>query len=161
MNDTPTLRLSTPEPLAMIRVVVAPSEMPRIVAPALQELVTVLAAQQVRPRGAWLTYHFRRPTDTFDVAICMPVAQPVAPMGRVQPGELPAVPVACTTHYGPYDELRAAWKALSDWIVAQGHTAAADRWERYVTGPDSLLAPSLWRTELSQPLRDAHTPRTG
>ncbi|MCU0635812.1 MAG: GyrI-like domain-containing protein, partial [Gemmatimonadaceae bacterium] len=141
MIDTPALVVTTRQPLAMIRLTVAPAELRHVIGPALGELTDVLATQQLRPTGPWLTYHFRRPTATFDCAVCMPVATPIEGRGRVTPGELPAVRVARTVHHGGYEGLRDAWGALAAWITREGHTAAEDLWESYVTGPDSHLPP--------------------
>lgn len=81
-----------------------------------------------------------------------PVDAPVAPAGRMTPGELPAATVARTIYTGPYESLGAGWHEFMDWIEAAGHTAGPHLWERYLTGPESPEPPELWRTELNRPL---------
>lgn len=141
------------QPVAMIRCTVAASELPRLIGPALEELFGAIATQRRRPTGPWLSWHLRRPSATFDMAICVPVDAEVEPTGRVQPGELPAARVARTTYYGPYEGLAAAWGACTAAIAAAGHTPADDLWEQYLAGPDSGLPAAQWRTRLVRPLR--------
>ena len=82
----------------------------------------------------------------------MPVTAPVSAAGRVKPGQLPAATVAQTVYHGPYEGLGPAWAEFDAWVVNEGHTPAPDLWECYVTGPESNLDPSTWRTELNRPL---------
>ena len=88
----------------------------------------------------------------FDFEVGVPVAQTVSPAGRVQPGQLPSTKVARTVYHGPYEGLGAGWGEFHAWIVANGHTLAADLWEYYVAGPESSPNPDQWRTELNQPV---------
>jgi effector-binding domain-containing protein len=89
---------------------------------------------------------------TFDFEIGVPVPSPVAAVGRVTAGRLPAATVARTVYHGPYEGLGAAWGEFEAWIVAAGHTPAPDLWECYVTGPESSADPADWRTEFNRPL---------
>jgi effector-binding domain-containing protein len=73
-------------------------------------------------------------------------------VGRVQPGQLPAVRVARTVYHGGYEGLGGGWGELMAWIAANGHTAATDLWEVYLTDPSSSPDPASWRTELNRPL---------
>ena len=82
----------------------------------------------------------------------MPVPTPVAPAGRVQPGEWPAMKVARTVYHGPYEGMGDAWGEFDAWIAANGHRAAPDLWECYVAGPQSSPDPKSWRTQLNRPL---------
>ena len=102
--------------------------------------------------GAWLIRQFRAPTDTLDLAICVPVAAPVAPIGRVEPGVLPATTLARTVMHGNYAGLAAAWGELRDWIASQGHATGPEFWECYSVGPQTHSDPADWRTELNWPL---------
>ncbi len=107
---------------------------------------------QSEARGPIYSHHFRMSPDIFDFEIGVPVAGPIATVGRVHAGELPAATVARTVHRGPYEGLGAAWGELDAWIAANGHTPAPNLWEFYVTGPESSADPADWRTELNRPL---------
>ena len=152
MIETPRIVHGDARTVALIRLTVATSEIRQVMGPGIREVYATLAAQGIPPAGPWLTHHARRPTDVFDFAICVPVTTPVAPAGRVQPGELPAATVARTIYTGPYEGLAAAWGELMAWIERQGHTSREDLWEIYAVGPESEPDASKFRTELHCPL---------
>jgi uncharacterized protein YdhG (YjbR/CyaY superfamily)/effector-binding domain-containing protein len=137
---------------AFIHVTVPRAEIGRALDAGLRELSDALRSQGIPPTGPWFTHHLRRPSDTFDLEIGLPVGAPVAPAGRVQPGEARATRVARTVYRGPYEGLGAAWGELLAWIEAGGHAQAEDLWERPLSGPESGADPGTWRTQLDRPL---------
>jgi len=152
MIDAPQVTESVDQLTAFIPLVVPRTEIQAVMGPAIREVYDALAAQRIAPAGPWFTHHRRRPTDTFDFDVCIPVASTVAAAGRVKPGRRPATKVARTVFHGPYDGLAAAWGEFCAWIEANGHTPRADLWECYLLGPESSGDPAAWRTELNQPL---------
>ena len=152
MIDTPQITETAARQTAIIHVTVPRTEIQKVMGPGIQELMSTVAAQGVGLAGPWFTHHLRRPTDTFDLEISVPVTAPVAPAGRVEPSEWPAMKVVRTVYRGPYEGLGAAWGEFDAWIKANGHKPAADLWEIYVTGPESGSDPAEWRTELNWPL---------
>ena len=154
MIDPPEITQTTAQHTAIIHVVVARDEIQNVMGPGISELMAAIAAQGIAPTGAWFTHHVRRPTDTFDFEISVPVAKPIAAAGRVKPGSWPAMKVARTIYHGPYEGLGEAWGEFMDWMDAAGHQRAPDLYERYVAGPESGPDSATWRTELNQPLSD-------
>jgi effector-binding domain-containing protein len=153
MLDTPHITQSPSQLIASIHLSAVPwAKMREVMGPGLAELREAVGAQGLRVIGPWFNHHLRRPTDTFDFEICLPVAMPVSAVGRVRPGEIRAATVARTVHHGPFDGLGSAWGELQAWILAQGHAAGADFWECYLVGPETSADPAAWRTELNQPL---------
>jgi effector-binding domain-containing protein len=152
MIDAPEIAQTSVQRTATIHLTIPRAEMMRVFGPSVAELMTGLAAQGIAPAGPVFAHHLRRPTDTFDFEVGVPVSMPVAAAGRVRPGEWPAMKVARTVYTGPYQGLPGAWGEFMDWINANGHAPTPDLWECYVTGPQSSLDPSTWRTELNQPL---------
>jgi len=153
MLETPHLIDTTRLLTAKLPLVVPTVEIGQRMGPGIQEVMAAIAAQGQAPAGPWFTHHFRRPTDTFDFEICVPVASPIRPLGKVQPGEWPAMKVARTIYQGPYEGLGEAWGEFLDWIETNGHQTTDDLWERYLVGPETGPDGSLYRTELSRPLR--------
>lgn len=105
-------------------------------------------------------YHQFGP-DVVDVEIGFPVAGTPADLpaladvaeGEVGSSELPGGPVARATHLGPYDDLKATYGALHDWIHAQpGVDDGPGPWESYVDDPSSVDDPSTLRTDIVWPL---------
>ncbi len=152
MLDTPQITQTATQLTAIIHMIVPREEIRKVMGPGIQELLATIAAQGIAPAGPWFTHHLRRPTDTFDFEISIPVAAPVAAAGRVRPGQWPAMKVARTVYHGPYEGLAEAWGELIAWIETNGHTPAPDLWECYLAGPESSPDPADWRTELNRPL---------
>jgi effector-binding domain-containing protein len=152
MIDTPEITQTSVQLTAMIHLTIPRPEMMRLFGPSVAELMAGLAVQGITPAGPVFAHHLRRPTDTFDFEVGVPVSVPVVGAGRVVPSQKPAMKVARTVYTGPYDGLPAAWGEFMDWIKANGHAPTPDLWECYVTGPHSSPDPSTWRTELNQPL---------
>lgn len=154
MSETPTVTQSPAQRTAVIRVTVPRDRIAEVMDPGVHELFRTVQAQGVAVTGPWFTYHYRRPTDSFDLDIGVPVASPVRPEGRVRPGELRRARVARMVHEGPYAGLSAAWERLGRWIADQGYVPADDLWEFYEVGPESGPDASRYRTVLVRPLLD-------
>jgi effector-binding domain-containing protein len=152
MLDAPQITQSGAQQTAVIRLTIPREEIRKVMGPAIGEVMAAVAAQGLRPAGPVFSHHFRMDPDVFDFEVGVPVARPVAPNGRVQPGTLPATTVARTVYHGPYEGLGTAWGEFDDWIAANGRTPAPNLWECYVAGPESGPDPASWRTELNRPL---------
>lgn len=111
-----------------------------------------IAAQGVAQAGPWLTHHLAFTPGRFDFELSVPVEKPIAAVGRVQPGLLPAGKVARTVYQGDYSGLPHAWPELDVWVRANGHTPREELWEVYTRGPESSPDASTWRTELNRTL---------
>lgn len=152
MIDTPQIITTAVQQAAVIHLVIPRSEIRHVMGPGLKELYSTLAAQGIKPAGPWFSHHRTMQPETFDFEICVPVSSPVTASGRVAPGELRAATVARTVYHGGYEGLSDGWAKLMAWIGENGHSAAPDLWEVYVTGPESSPDPATWRTELNRPL---------
>jgi len=108
MIDTPRIIQTTTQLTAMIHLVIPRLEIQKVMEPCLQEIKTALAKQGIAATGPWFTHHLRRPAETFDFEISVPVARPVVATGRVVPGGWPAMRLLRTVHRGGYDQLVAA-----------------------------------------------------
>jgi effector-binding domain-containing protein len=152
MLDTPQITQTADQQTAVIHVTVPREDIQKVMGPGIQELMSTVAAQGIGPAGPWFTHHLRKPSDTFDFEISVPVTAPVTPTGRVKPSQWPAMTVARAVYSGPYEGLGSAWGEFEAWIKANGHKPATELWEVYVAGPESGSDPANWRTELNRPL---------
>ena len=117
--------------------------------PAKQEILKTLADQGMRPSGPMFSYHYRRPSDTFDFELGFEVAKTIMPSGRVMNSKLPAVNVARAVYEGPYEALAQAWGELQKWVREQKLAETGRFWERYLTNPAEVTDPKKYRTELN------------
>lgn len=152
MIDPPRIAQVAAQRTAVIRMTIPRDQIQQAMGPAFGELMAALAAQGIATIGPWFSHHFRVDPKTFDFELGAPVGAPVAPVGRVVPGELPASKVAQTVYHGGYEGLGAGWGEFEKWITAEGLATAPGFWERYLAGPESSPDPAGWRTELVRPL---------
>jgi effector-binding domain-containing protein len=99
-------------------------------------------------------YHLDDPGAVrFEVEAGFPVGGPVEKDGEVVAATLPGGSIASTVHVGPYEDLPAAYDAVTTWITERGGQPAADMWEVYETDPDEHPDPATWRTRVFVPFR--------
>ena len=152
MIDTPRITAIPAQLVAKIHLTIPRSEIRSMMGPGISEAMAAVSGQGIGPTGPWFTHHLKLQPATFDFEICVPVSAPVAAVGRVVPGEIPAITAAHTVYKGPYEGLATAWREFHEWIGAQGHVTRQDLLEYYLAGPDSSPDAARWRTELIQPL---------
>ena len=88
------------------------------------------------------------------VEAAMPLSAAAAGDGEMEPGTLPAGPVAMGLHAGPYEELPETYAAIEKWMAGNGARAGGAPWESYVTDPGQFPDPADWRTEVYWPLAE-------
>ena len=127
-------------------------DIPGFLSGAFGELFGRLGLLGVQPAGhPFVIYHAFGPID-IDAEVCVPIDEGVSATGRIGSRELPAVTVARTLHVGPYDDLGAAYRALTEWINRNGLEAAGPVRERYLNGPGYGATPTQNRTEVEIPV---------
>lgn len=150
--DTPIVVETAAVSAAVIRLTVPRADLPKVMGPAIADLVAALRAQGIPPSGPLFAHHVRRDDAVFDLEVGFPVGGAVTAVGRVVPGGLPAATVVRATHRGGYEGLAGAWGTLRRWMETHHHVPAADFWEIYAVGPATAPDPADWRTVLAQPL---------
>ena len=152
MITTPQIIQTTVQIAAVIRLTVPRSEIQTVMGPGIGEVMEAVKAQGIGPVGPWFAHHLTLNPATFDLEISVPVSARVMPVGRVMPGEWPALKMVRTVMHGSYEGLGNAWVEFTHWINANGYVTGADLYECYTVGPESSQDPANWRTELSKTL---------
>jgi quercetin dioxygenase-like cupin family protein len=150
--DSPKL-VDTPRRLvAAVRLTIPKDQIQNEMGPAIAEAMSVVAEQGLAVVGPWFCAHDRMDPNEWDFDVCVEVASPVAPQGRVKPGVLESTRVVQTNYRGPYEGLGDGWGAFESWIAANGFAGAPNLFERYCVGPESGGESSTFVTELNRPL---------
>lgn len=150
--EAPVIMETTVRLAAAIHLTIPRSEIRSVMGPGLSEIMAAVRAQGIGPTGPWFTHHLKMDPATFDFEICVPVAAPVRPVGRVVSREIPALRVARTIYRGSYEQLAKGWQDFGAWMAANGHVPGPDLYECYAVGPESTADAAAWRTELSRPV---------
>ena len=119
---------------------------------ALTTAFAEVGKQGVAPAGPPLALYHGMPTDTVDVTVGFPVAEPVTSTADVVVVTLPGGPAIQTIHTGSYDGLADTYGELMAWVAEQKLELGEDMWEDYLTDPDSSPDPSTWQTRIVWPL---------
>lgn len=157
-----TVDASRAVPTAVVKAFdIAMDDLPGLFDTAFPTLFPALAAAGVTPAGAAFALYPRFSEDWShcDIEVGVPLAAPLpgpveAPLADgsavvVEPSELPPGKVASSLYAGGYDGLGEAWKALTDALIAAGHTPAMPCWEVYLTEPTPDGDPADMRTGLN------------
>jgi effector-binding domain-containing protein len=151
--DQPKIVQTKAQHTAVIRLTIPRAEMQHAMGPAMAEVMTAIAEQDIEATGPVFAHHLRVDADVFDFEVGVPVAAPIAQAGRVIPSQLPAETVAQTVYHGAYEGLPSAWGEFMEWITAEGHEPKPNLWECYVVTSDTSPDSTTWRTELNRPIR--------
>lgn len=152
MLDAPQIVQTRPQAAAVICLTIPRDQIRQVMGPAIQEVIAAASAQGIGPAGPLFSHRLRNDPAVFEFQVGVPVSAPVQPVGRVQPGELPAAKVLRAVYRGPYEGLAQAWGEFAAWNEAQGYGRVASFWERYLIGSESGLEPAKWETELNRVL---------
>ena len=148
------LRDMAAQPIAAVTQLARPNEIGKTLIAGLDKVYAALRAQGVKPLGHNVgVYH---DSGGGQVSVCSAVQTPgpIEMAGDVAPATTPAGRAATTTHWGPYEELGAAHRAIAGWIAARGLTSRVN-WEVY---GDWAEDPAQRRTDVFHLIEEAARP---
>ncbi len=155
MSHEIVIRQVQAQPVVSIRQHTSLARLGELFGRAMGEMFDYVARVGARPVGPpFSIYHdpeFKE--EDLDVEIGIPTEKHLAGNGRIVGSELPAGPLACTLHAGPYQEIGPAYQALFAWIRDHGHETSGPPREVYLVGPGQAPSPAEYRTEIGWPLR--------
>jgi effector-binding domain-containing protein len=160
MSHEPQIQERAAQPYAAISMTVTMGSISGAVDEAFPELFGWLARSSIAPGGPPLIRYLVIDMDAeLQIELAVPVSEPVAASGRIQPGTLPGGRYAALRHAGPYDGLIASNAALQRWADSHGltfdtwETAAGTAWrsraEHYLTDPSKEPDPAKWEVDVA------------
>jgi len=140
------------QPALVIRTRTPVQSLPQVVGQAYGAIMQYAGQMGLQPTGApFVAYHNMDMAD-LDMEIGFPFAQKPAGKGNIVAGEIPGGKAAACLHVGPYDQLGAAYEALSRWIQANGYEPVGVAYEFYLNDPQ-VTPPAELQTRLMFPLK--------
>lgn len=140
------------QPIVSIRGRFRPVELPGFIGSAFDTLFGRLGRTGIEPAGPPFVIYHHFGAEDIDAEVCVPVGAVQPQTGGMVSRVVPATTVARTLHVGSYDELEAAYAAVSAWVERHARTLAGPMQERYLNGPGDDTTPSEYRTEIEQPI---------
>jgi effector-binding domain-containing protein len=115
-------------PLAVVRRRGSLAQLPQIVPEACGVVWKLVKAQGIAGAGRHVAVYL---DEQINLEVGVELANPAAVSGELVSSSTPAGMVAMTTHFGPYQLLGNAHRAIRDWCAAGGHAMAGPNWEFY------------------------------
>ena len=119
---------------------------------ALPQIFGYLGGAGIQPAGPPLGVYYSVTEDGFEMAVAVPVSEPIPEGGPLSAGKLPGGRAVTSTYEGHYEGLSAAWTEFNQAVDDAGHERRSPSWEDYVIGPPDEEDPSRWKTVLVQPI---------
>ncbi|MDR1796902.1 MAG: MerR family transcriptional regulator [Clostridiales Family XIII bacterium] len=105
------------------------------------------------PEYCFIVYHDGEYREKdIDIEICQAVTSRGKDADGVVFKEMPAASVASVYHKGPYEQLGAAYAALTAWVGANGYKPAGEPRESYIDGIWNKDSAEEWLTEIQFPV---------
>jgi len=144
-----------PQTILGVREVVKMSELTEFFSRAFAASAKELAAQGNHPVGPPVAIYSGMPSDTIAVTAGFPAVRPATPAEKgsgLVLAELQGGPVVTAIHIGSYDQLGESYGKIATWMAEHQLKPAAEMWEEYLVGPDSVTDPTLWQTRIVFPI---------
>jgi effector-binding domain-containing protein len=129
-------------PLAVVRRRASSQELKDVVPQACGTVWSVMQALKVQGLGRHVAIYW---DCEINLEVGVEVATPFTGHDVVIGSTTPAGTVATTAHFGPYNRLLEAHKAICQWCANNGHTFAGPNWEVYGHWTDD---PAQLRTDV-------------
>jgi effector-binding domain-containing protein len=149
--DCETIELEA-QPTLSIRTRTSIGDMPQTLDEGYGTIAGYLNDLGEKPAGSPYVAYFNMDMENLDIELGIPVGKELQGQGRITVCQMPGGTAATCVHTGPYDGLKEAYRALSQWIQEQGHQMAGVAYEVYVDDPRDT-PPEQLRTRILFPLK--------
>ncbi len=139
------------QPALSIRSRISVQDLPREIGRALKAITTHLTNLGEKPAGASFVAYYNMDMQDLDVEIGFPISKQLMGKGEIQSSELPGKVATCL-FVGPYNEIRPAYDALTEWTEQQGYEPTGIAYEIYFDDP-SQTPPEELKTQIMFPLK--------
>jgi len=123
------------QPTLVVRRRAAVERLPEVLGPAWGAVMACAARSGAEPVGAPFAAFHNTDMQDLDVEIGFAFERTLAGEGEVEPGEIPAGSAVQCVHVGSFDQLGAAYAALSLWTAEHGLEHAGPAFEHYLDDP--------------------------
>ena len=115
-------------PLAVVRRRASSKELSRVVPDACGAVWSVVRALKIPGAGRHVALYL---DDAINLEVGVELETPFAGHGEVVGSATPTGAVATAVHFGPYDRLHEAHRAIREWCANHGRERAGPSWEIY------------------------------
>jgi effector-binding domain-containing protein len=131
------------QPVLSIRTRVPVKNLPEALGQAYMAIGQYLESLGKAPAGDPFVAYYNMDMEDLDTEIGFPVSGIDQGKGEIKYREIPAGKFATCLHVGPYNELGAAYEALTGWVNEEGYEVSGTVYEFYLNDPVSSLPEDL------------------
>lgn len=139
------------QPVLSVRTRTPVGNLPQVLGQAYGQIMQYLGELGEMPCGAPYTAYYNMDMQDLDLEIGFPVSKHIPGKEPVQAGVMPAGKYAACLHKGPYDQVGAAYEALTKFIQENGLQPTGVAYEFYLNDPTEV-APDELKTQVVFPL---------
>src|SRR5262245_16584910 len=115
-------------PLAVVRRRARQQDLPKVVPEACGLVWNAIRSLKLAGAGRHIAIYW---DCEINLEVGVELDAPFTGHGEVIPSATPAGAAVTTTHFGPYNRLHEAHRAIRDWCTARGVSPAGPNWEIY------------------------------
>ncbi|MDZ7632863.1 MAG: GyrI-like domain-containing protein [Gemmatimonadaceae bacterium] len=141
----------TSQPAVALRTMTTFHKLPKTIGDGFASLRRYLRDQNVTPTGPMYVKYTGQPAHDFTIEVGVPVTAQTPAAEGFEAVMIPSGRAASCVHRGYYTDLPHAYKALEQWLSAEGHAVTGDAYELYLNDGEHT-PPAAWLTRIAMPL---------
>lgn len=145
-------RTIKPQPTVFVRYTTAREGLAKHIGEGLGHAFTYANTAGLTPTARPFVRYLAMNGGEMTIEVGTPVSTAATGSDNVLAGELPGGHVVVALHGGHYDQLRATFDEVEQWMREQDITVVGGPWESYITDPGAHPDPAEWRTEIYWPV---------
>ena len=131
------------QPVLSVRTTTSVHELPLALGKAYGAIAQYLGELGEQPAGPPFAAYYSMDMQALDVEAGFPVARALPGNVEILAGEIPGGTLATVLHTGPYNQCRAAYEALAQYVKDNGREASGVAYEMYLNDPQQVLPQEL------------------
>lgn len=118
-------------------------DLPKAIGESYHKIYAYMQTIGEMPAGAPFVGYFNMDMDNLDVEIGYPVSKELQGKGEIKASQIPAGKYATMIYTGPYHEMKAAYRELSNWMEAHQIKPNNRAYESYLNDPAEVAESDL------------------
>ena len=126
------------QPVLSVRTTTSVHELPQVLGKTYGAIAQYLGELGEQPAGPPFAAYYNMDMQALDMEAGFPVSRALPGKVEIRAGEIPGGTLATVLHTGPYDQCRAAYEALTQYIKDNGREATGVAYEMYLNDPQQV-----------------------
>ncbi len=120
-----------------MRTITAVENLPAFFGKAYKSIMDYLVSLGENPSGMPFGAYYNMDMSALDIEAGFPVAKALPPKDEIKSTIIPGGKFVSTIHRGPYDTMKPAYDAMTEWVKANGYEPTGIAYEYYLNDPSA------------------------